>query len=473
MRPISFLDMREYDRNAVWFGVPEESLMENAGKGAAEIIASEYDVKGKRILVVCGTGNNAGDGLVCARYLREMGADPVIFLLKGKVRSELSKLNLKRAREMGIHIYENVGLEELVRKSHIIIDALLGIGVSGNPKEPYRTAIELINNSGKPIISIDVPSGIGYEPCVKPDLTITFDSPKEGMEGNVKVVDIGIPEDARKYVGPGAFVRYPRLRKDTHKGDSGRIMIIGGGPYHGAPIMAGKAAYRAGSDLVYLTVPERVYPVVAGACDNFIVFSDGDDVIGDEALERFLELQEKMQAILVGPGIGRDERTKIALEYIVGSATVPLVLDADALHLVKPENLPENTVVTPHRVEFEALFGIRAPEDIEERREVVREMAEKHGVVILLKGPVDVISDGKKVTLNRTGVPRMAVGGTGDVLAGTVTSLIGRRMKPYDAARLGAFMVGHAGELAFQEKSYGMMATDVIENIHEVLKKFL
>ncbi len=473
MHPISFLDMREYDRNAVWLGVPEERLMENAGKGAAEIIASEYDVKGKRILVVCGTGNNAGDGFVCARYLREMSADPVIFLLKGTVRSELSKLNLKRVREMGIHIYENMGLEELVRKSHIIIDALLGIGVSGNPKEPYRTAIELINNSGKQVISIDVPSGIGYEPCVKPELTITFDSPKEGMEGNVKVVDIGIPEDAKKYVGPGAFVRYPRLRKDTHKGDSGRIMIIGGGPYHGAPIMAGKAAYRAGSDLVYLAVPERIYPIVAVACENFIVFSEGEEVIGDESVDRFIEMQEKMHALLVGPGIGRDERTKTAIEYILGSAEMPLVLDADALHLIKSENLPENTVVTPHRGEFKVLFGTEPPEDLEERKEAVREIAEKHGIVVVLKGPVDVLSDGKKVSLNRTGVPRMAVGGTGDVLSGIITSLIGRGMEPYHAARLGAFITGYAGELAFMEKSYGMMATDVIEKIPEVLKEFL
>ena len=473
MRPISFLDMREYDRNAVWLGVPEETLMENAGKGAAEIIAREYDIKGKRVLIVGGTGNNTGDGTVVARYLKKMGADPIIFLLKGHVRSELSNLNLKRAKDMGIHIYEKEGLEEWIRKCDIIVDALLGIGVSGNPKEPYKTAIELINSSGKPVISVDVPSGIGYEPHVEPELTITFDSPKEGMEGNVKVVDIGIPEDAERYVGPGAFVRYPRLRKDAHKGDGGRVMIIGGGPYHGAPIMAGKAAYRAGSDLVYLTVPERIYPIVAGACDNFIVFSEGEDVIDEKAVDRLIEMQDKLHAALIGPGIGRDDRTKTAIGYMVGSAEIPLVLDADALHLVKPEALPEGTVVTPHRGEFGALFDTEIPDDMEERKELVREMAEKYNIIIVLKGPIDIISDGNRVAMNRTGVPRMAVGGTGDVLSGTITSLIGRGMEPYHAARLGAFMNGYAGELAFKEKSYGMIATDVIDSIPRVLKEFL
>ena len=472
MNPIDFLDMREYDRNAVWLGIPDEKLMENAGRGAAEIISSEYDVKGKKILVVCGTGNNAGDGTVCARYLKSFGAEPEIFLLKGHVRSELSNLNLKRAKEAGIPVHENEGLENYIKKADIIIDALLGIGVRGDPKEPYRSAIELINSAGRPVISIDVPSGIGYDPHVRPDMSVTFDTIKKGMEGDVRVVDIGIPEDAKKYVGPGAFVRYPLPQKDAHKGDSGRVLVIGGGPYHGAPIMAGKAAYRAGSDLVYLMVPERIYNTAAASCENFIVLSEGEDIIDDTAADRFVDIQKKMHAALIGPGIGRDERTGTALRYIVGSSNIPLVLDADALHLVKPGSLPKGTVVTPHRGEFAALFGTDVPDSFDERKELVSETAEKYGLIIVLKGPTDIISDGKRTALNRSGVPRMAVGGTGDVLSGIITSLIGRGMKPYDAARLGTFINGYAGELAFREKSYGMIAVDVIDRIPEVLKEF-
>lgn len=472
MRPINFLDMREYDRNAVWLGISDEKLMENAGKGAAEIISSRYEVRGKKVLVVCGTGNNAGDGTVVARHLKGMGAGPVIFLLKGYVRSELSNLNLRRARELGIPVYEKEELGEMIENSDIVIDALLGIGVSGDPKEPYRSAIELINRSEKPVISIDVPSGIGYEPSVKPELTVCFDSLKEGIKGEVAVVDIGIPEDAKRYVGPGAFVRYPLPERDAHKGDFGRVMIIGGGPYHGAPIMAAKAAYRAGSDLVYLTVPSRIYPVVASASENFIVFSEKGDIIGDGAIDRFLEIQEKLHAILIGPGIGRDEETGRALKSILKSSKIPMVLDADALHLIKPEELPKNTIVTPHIREFGALFDAEIPEGTDERAEVVKEMAEKYGVVVVLKGHVDIISDGDRVAMNRTGVPRMAVGGTGDVLSGIITSLIGRGMEPYHAARLGTFINGYAGELAFEEKSYGMMAVDVIEKIPEVLRRF-
>lgn len=473
MKSISFLDMREFDRNAVWLGVPEESLMEAAGSGAAEIIAKEYDVSGKKVLIVCGTGNNAGDGTVVARHLRDAGAKPRIFLIKGRVRSELSNLNLKRAADRGIPVQSKEGLERLIEQSDIIIDALLGIGVTGDPKEPYKSAIEAINASGKPIISVDVPSGIGYEPQVKPELSITFDSPKLGMEGNVRIVDIGIPEDAKRYVGPGAFVRYPRLKKDAHKGDSGRVMVIGGGPYHGAPIMAGKAAYRAGSDLVYLMVPERIYSIAAGACDNFIVFSEGEEVIDDSAVDRFVEIQERMHSALIGPGIGRNDATRNAVGHMVSSSNIPLVLDADALHLIDPENLPENTVVTPHMGEFKALFGKDVPEDIAEREGLVREMAEKYGIIIVLKGPVDIVSDGKNSALNRSGVARMSVGGSGDVLAGLISSLIGRGMEPYDAARLGAFISGYAGEKAFEEKSYGMIAGDIIDKIPAVLKEFL
>lgn len=473
MRPINFLDMREYDRNAVWLGISDETLMENAGKGAAEIISSGYEVRGKKVLVVCGTGNNAGDGTVVARYLKGMDAEPVIFLLKRYVRSELSNLNLRRARELGIPVYEKEGLREMIENSNIIIDALLGIGVSGEPKEPYRSAIELINRSEKPVISIDVPSGIGYNPSVEPELTVCFDSLKEGIKGNVAVVDIGIPEDAKKYAGPGAFVRYPLPKRDSHKGDSGRVMIIGGGPYHGAPIMAAKAAYRAGSDLVYLTVPSRIYPVVASASENFIVFSEKGDIIGGSTINRFIEMQEKLHAVLIGPGIGRDEETGKALKSILKSSKIPMVLDADALHLIKPEELPKNTIVTPHIREFGALFDAEIPEGPDERAEMVKEMAAKYDVVVVLKGHVDIISNGSRVAMNRTGVPRMAVGGTGDVLSGIITSLIGRGMEPYHAARLGTFINGYAGELAFEEKSYGMMAVDIIEKIPEVLRRFV
>jgi len=314
---------------------------------------------------------------------------------------------------------------------------------------------------------------MGYEPPVNADLIITFDSPKEGLEGNVRVLDIGIPEDAKLYVGPGAFVRYTRLRKDAHKGDAGSIMIIGGGPYHGAPIMAGKAAYRAGSDLVHLTVPERIYSITASACDSFIIHTAGKDAIGSEAVEVFLDMQERMHALLIGPGIARSDTTASAVKEILSETRIPVVIDADALHLIDPSNLPENTVITPHRAEFSSLFGTDVPEDIREREELVGELAERYKIIILLKGAVDIISDGKRTALNRTGVPRMAVGGTGDVLSGSAVSLIGRGMGPYYAARLAAFIVGYAGEKAFSEKSYGMIATDVIEQIPVVLKDFL
>ncbi len=473
MKPISFLQMREYDRNAVFLGVPEESLMEAAGGGAARIIASEYDVREKKVLVVCGTGNNAGDGTVVARHLREAGARVMIFLIKGHVRSKLSNLNLKRAKDRGIPVQSSEGLEKLIEGADIIVDALLGIGVSGNPKEPYKSAIEAINASGKPVISIDIPSGMGYEPSVNADLIITFDSPKEGLQGNVRVVDIGIPKEAKEYVGPGAFIRYPRPGKDAHKGDFGRVLIIGGGPYHGAPIMSGKAAYRAGSDLVHLLVPERVYSIAASACDNFIVHSTHGSAIGSDSVSLFGEMQEKMHATLIGPGMGRESNTKKAVNDILKASKIPVVLDADALHLIDPGSLPEKAVLTPHRGEFRALFGVDVPDDIEERKELVREMAERYGVTVVLKGPVDVISDGKNTMMNRSGVPRMAVGGTGDVLAGVITSLIGRGIETYDAARLGTFITGYAGEKAFEEKSYGMIATDVIEHIPDVLKEFL
>ncbi len=196
-------------------------------------------------------------------------------------------------------------------------------------------------------------------------------------------------------------------------------------------------------------------------------------MIDKGAISVIESMQDKMHAILIGPGIGRDDRTKRAIASLLEKVKAPMIIDADALHMIDLNKVPEGTVITPHRGEFRALFGEHPPEDIAERKEMVMQKAKEYGITIVLKGPVDVISDGERAMLNRSGVPRMAVGGTGDVLAGVITSLIGRGMEPYHAARLGSFITGYAGEKAFAEKSYGMIATDVIEKIPEVLKEFL
>ncbi|MCU0851138.1 MAG: NAD(P)H-hydrate dehydratase [Candidatus Thermoplasmatota archaeon] len=482
---ISEAEMKVIDTNSEYFGVPTFQLMENAGKNIAEFIQNHFKDTTKHILLLCGTGNNGGDGFVAARYLTQYY--PVtVFLTGTEIKTQIAQKNYQKLQTYEVKIYHTIqDLDYLLQENDLIIDALLGTGLAGPLKEPYATIVKKVNETRKKtIISVDVPTGLGTPLAVQPDHTVTFHDKKQGMteqnSGTITVVDIGIPQEALTYVGPGELsIYYPRPAKKSHKGDNGVVLIIGGGPYIGAPALSGLAALRTGVDLVYIATPQRSWESVAAFSPNFIVKDLTYDMLSKEDLPVIEELLRKCTGVILGPGLGAAPETEEAIILLVKriiEEKKPLVLDADAIkpvgeHLTLIKN--STTVVTPHVGEFKKLTGITLSQDLTERMTIVKEWAQKLGITFFLKGYIDVLSNGSDIKQNKIHNEAMTVGGTGDVLAGIIGALLSKGVKPYEAVRIAAFLNGEAGNEAFQKKSYGLLATDIIEEIPNILKKYL
>jgi hydroxyethylthiazole kinase-like uncharacterized protein yjeF len=482
---ISDKEIKVLDRNSEFFGVPTLQLMENAGHQLATYVNNILGVSKPTILIVCGAGNNGGDGLVAARYLSQMYTVRV-FLAGTEMKTEIAKKNLQRLKNQGLPIFISMtDLDRLLAENHVLIDALLGIGLSGDLKEPYLSIVNKINQAQHElVISVDTPTGLGTTTAILPDHTVTFYDIKEGMTENnsgiIHTADIGIPQDAITYVGPGELTAYyPRPTQKSHKGENGVVLIIGGGPYIGAPALAGLAALRTGVDLVHIATPRRAWKSIAAFSPNFIVTDLTDDVLTMQDLQKIDPLIAKSTAVVLGPGLGSDPRTEATVAPLVNRILhqkKPLVIDADAIkpvgeHLDLIQN--STTVATPHVGEFKKLTGIMLSQDIDERTTKVQEWARRHGIAVFLKGYIDVLSDGARTKLNKIHNEAMTVGGTGDVLTGIIGALLSKGVAPFNAIRIAAFLNGEAGNEAFQKKSYGLLATDIIEEIPGVLKKYL
>ncbi len=477
---ISATEMRVLDRNAQYFGVSILELMENAGKAVADIARSEFAATGKKVLILCGTGNNGGDGLVAARQLAK-DARVTVLLARSpdQFATTEAQTNFERLRDVPIL----AGLdqsEEAIAQADVLIDALLGIGIAGPLREPFGALVREMNASRKPILSVDVPSGFGTELRVRPTATVALHDVKEGMtqenSGRIRVADIGIPPKVASMIGPGEFVLYPVPKATSHKGENGRVLVIAGGPYTGAPALVGYGALGAGADLIHIATPASAASVVASYSPTFIVHPLVGHRLFREDLRQIVDLTSRADVIAIGPGLGDVEGTLEAVREILRHVSLPLVIDADAIKAVatEPKILSgRQVVVTPHSREFQTLMGKALPEAPEERAGIVRDAAKALGVTILLKGHVDIVTDGTRVKFNYTGNPGMTVGGTGDVLCGVVAGLISKGMPGYDAARLGAFVNGYAGDLAFNVKSYGLTSVDVAENLGPTLAQFL
>ncbi len=471
---LPYTEFRILDINAEALGVPTGLLMENAGRAVAKTVSERYG-PGIRILVACGTGNNGGDGFVAARFLRRDNKVSVLLVQPGKIKTTIAMEAFLAVKDLVVN-----DVAKDLADFDLIVDALLGTGIEGHLSEPYSSMIDRINQSSLPVVAVDVPSGLGTDVMVRPTITVTFHDVKEGMtmenSGEIVVADIGIPPDAAKYVGPGEFVLYPLPSPDSHKGMNGRVLVVGGGPYTGAPALAGFGAYRIKVDLVRIATPARSYLPVAGYSPNFIVHELGDDVLTEEDVPRVMDLIKNVEAVLIGPGLGNADGTLHAIREIIRGCDRPMVIDADAITAVSKDRSVLNGktgVITPHAGEFMTLSGEKLPMDYELRRKPAMELAETLGFTILLKGRIDVIADGHRCKLNRTGNAGMSVGGTGDVLAGEVVGLLSRGVAPFDAARMAAYVNGAAGDLAYQTFGFSLLATDVIDSVPIVLKRQL
>ena len=440
--------MKAVEGNAIILGVGSLQMMESAGR---EIAAMALEYNPFRALVLCGRGKNGGDGMAAARYLQHVETD-VIYATDGPLAPE-TELQL-RALAGSVATLHPVTcasdvevLSHLFQGADVIVDALLGTGASGALREPVSRCVELANSSPAPIIAADVPT-----PGMRATRILSFHRPKvEGAE----VADIGIPLAAEVFMGPGDLALVRRRPAKAHKGENGEVLVIGGGPYQGAPYLAGLGALRAGADIVRIASP-----VFEPVPDLIYERLEGDRITADH-LERILRLAERADAVVVGNGLGTGSHEVV---LAVAGAAKKAVFDADALRLPLP--VSKEAVYTPHAGEFQRMTGQAPPDGLAARGRAVRAAA-KNGVV-LLKGPVDVISDGNRVRFNPTGTPAMAVAGTGDVLAGITGALL-CRLPAFEAACIAAYVNGSAGMVVAQSRGDGMTASDLVAEIPAVL----
>jgi NAD(P)H-hydrate epimerase len=489
---ISSREMRALELNAEYFGVSQLQLMENAGRSVAQEIASRF-TPDKKVVVFCGLGGNGGDGFVAARHLVAVGFK-VTVILAGRAseishKAALENWKALRSLRESVTIYE-VHDSSLIPEisADIIVDALLGTGTKGTLRPPIKQLVDKINSSNAFKVAVDIPTGIDSDTgdvlgsAVRANLTITFYKNKKGLKrareytGELIVKDIGLPPELEKYAGPGDVKLVTKTRTpESHKGDYGRLLVIGGSEtFSGAPALVALAALRTGVDLAYVAAPHKTaYAISSMSPDLITIKLDGDHLnVGNiPILKTYIE---KTDAVVLGPGLGLHMETKDAVKALISiieETGKPLLLDADGLKAYTEfkRKLSTPTVLTPHAGEYALLAGKALPENLTEKALEVQKKAAELSVVILLKGHVDIIADEKRLKFNFTGNPGMTVGGTGDVLSGIVGAFLAQGADPFEAAVAGAFVNGAAGDFAFAEKGYHIMASDLLQWIPKVL----
>ena len=458
---ISALDSKILDMNCEALGISVDTLMGNAGAALYDVLTKEFEKK--KILIVCGIGNNGGDGFACAKLFGKK-ATVALLLPPDKIKKEPARRRFEALDKKPV-MFSDIYLDQY----EVVVDCVLGVGARGPLDGAHKDYVKQLKGFKGKIVSADVPTGLGTKSAVVPDITVTFHDVKEGMTkencGRIIVADIGIPEEATHVIGPGNMLIYPIPREDSHKGENGRLLVVGGGPYIGAPAMSAMASLRAGIDIVRIATPRHSFIPIASMTPMFIMHELSDDVLCEKDVKFLLELSKNVDAVLIGPGLGTADETMKAVREFVLRSNKPTVVDADGIKAVSMMSvIPGNVIITPHKREFEEFFGF--PANSCELMEACR----KRNVTVLLKGVSDVIVNSEKKRTNRTGTPAMTVGGTGDVLSGIVAGLLAKGLSAFDSACLGAYICGSAGEKAYAEYSYGMTAPDVIAMIPKVLK---
>ena len=464
-------EFRVLDHNAVALGTDLGELMETAGKAVADALRERFP-HAQHIIVACGSGNNGGDGFVTARLLADAGLE-VAVVLAGEPRSAISR----RARDRWKgEVHPPQALVKLLAEADVAVDALLGSGLRGELREPYSSMITALN-TGPPVVAVDVPSGLGLPGAVQPQLTVTFHALKEGMDaascGEIIVADIGFPPEAERYTGPGELQLLPPVDAGARKGQNGIVAFVGGGPYTGAPSLAAIGAYRMGADLVPMFVPESAATIVAKHAPELIVHPLPGAHFVSTHVATVLEVEAKADVLLVGPGLGRNPETVAAVDQLLRAWSKPRVIDADGLFGLEPA-AAQNALLTPHAGELARLAkaaGIALGDD--GREATVRAVALAYSATVLAKGPEDIIIDGTHTRRNRTGHPRLAVGGTGDVLAGMCAAAMARGLTGFQAARVAAWLLGIAGERAAEVHGAGFLATEVAAQVPLVVREQL
>nr|WP_320191057.1 NAD(P)H-hydrate dehydratase [uncultured Desulfobacter sp.] len=510
--------MQQMDKNTIeTFGIPGRVLMENAGRGALEMLSDYFDFEGGRVAVVAGRGNNGGDGFVIGRYLMEMGVSVSFFLLSSRDRVQGdAKANMdlvldlmpEHSLSQFIEIPDKASLDEateILEDYNLFVDAIFGTGLNSDVRGIYRHVIELINDSGKSVFSVDIPSGINADTgavcgvAIQADATATFAFAKAGHilypgnfhTGNLEVIDIGIPGHIVKAQSPNIFLPEPHDISglipardfNAHKGSFGHLLVLAGSPGKtGAAALCANAAMRTGAGLVTLGVPEKLMPVMEPMVIEPMTTALAQTPSGGldaAALDDIITLLADKAALALGPGIGTDSGTGELIKSILAISSVPMVIDADGLNCIAKELDILNTVkapviLTPHPGEMARLTG-KTTEDIQHNRmATARKFAEKYKVILVLKGAQTLVAcpDGT-VSICPTGNPGMACGGMGDVLTGIIAAFLAQNLPPESAALAGVYAHGLCGDLLAEDHTFGFSASDMVASIPQAINTLI
>ena len=507
MRILNAVQMREAERVAIEdVGIPSIVLMENAGRQVVAAIETAFSsTLDGRIAVLCGHGNNGGDGFVVARTLLERGIDASVFVIGAldAVRGD-ARANLDILGRLGVTVVE-IGDEQTwelhfseISQCTLIVDAIFGTGLRAPLAGMLETVAADVNASGLPVVAIDLPSGMSADTphligdCIEATMTVTLTAPKlplvlppaEPFAGDVVIAHIGITqeivegvdgrrvdllssEQMRSLVAPRAA--------DSHKGDFGRVTVVGGSRGKtGAAYLAAMGALRSGAGLVTVATPASCQAIVASMAPEFMtegLLESGDGTVVDRAIERVLELRHDVVAC--GPGLGRTPGAAALVRALLERVDVPLVLDADALTVLaeNPELLvgrdDRHVIITPHPGEMARLVGVSVEDVQANRLDVAAEFATRHAVFVVLKGHRTIIATPEgHLYVNPTGGAGLATGGTGDVLTGVIAAWLAQLLDAEAACRLGVFLHGIAGDLAeASEGQVAMTASSVVEHL--------
>lgn len=492
--------------------ITQTILMENAGKGVAEWVGKFVKRKliPKGILIVCGGGNNAGDGFVSARYLYEMGFRvSVVCLIKDSELRGPAKNNyfkLKKIKKVSIYkAYNPLGLEKidyLFKDAHLILDCILGTGIKGEIRGFIKNVVEFINSLSKKVISVDIPSGMdantGSGFCIKAYTTLTMGLPKVGLlkpgisvnVGYLHVIDIGLSKELIgniksnfEYIHEVDFYGLIRERPiSSHKGDFGHVLVLAGSPqYTGAASLCTQGALRVGAGLVTLGIPKSlqgIYQIKLTEAMTFSLPETPEGSLSEEAYPYIMKFMEGVNSVAIGPGLGKNISTIKLVRKIISTSHKPLVIDADGVNAIAEELLvlrkaKAPLILTPHPGEMARLLHVSPKSVQNDRWRITRELSEKYGITIVLKGANSVIAEsGKKIYINSSGNPGMASGGMGDVLTGVIAGFLAQGYNPIDSTRLGVYIHGAAGDLVAEEKGmYGMLAWDLAEMLPYIINR--
>jgi hydroxyethylthiazole kinase-like uncharacterized protein yjeF len=505
-------EMKKLDQTAVKkYGIDEILLMENAGNAVFYAIEKEIGIKNNKFLVLSGSGNNGGDGMVVARKLFSNGIEVKFFLLPGENKLKgITKKNFEILKKTSISIKQRPSqnnIKKALIETDVVVDAMLGTGLSGEVKSIYKNAIGFVNKSGKKVVSVDIPSGINGNTgevmgiAVKSDITVTFGLPKIGNLNypgyehwkKLFVSHISFPPELYNDKAIKTSINYPltleKRGKDTHKGTFGKCLFISGAKkYLGAPYFSAMSFLKAGGGLSYLATPESISSFIGKKGKELVLLPQKETKTGSISkanLKELIEFSKGVDFVVIGPGLSLDEETQSLVLSLIANIKKPILVDGDGLTALKkdPDILKKRkhlTVLTPHPTEFTRLFGGKVKETKINRVLITREKGYEYGCFIVFKGANSLIGcpDGE-VFINLTGNPGMATAGSGDVLTGIIAAMFkvvpgGTEKNIFkNAVRSGVLIHGLAGELSAREKGEdGITATDILNSIPEAIREY-